>query len=199
MKATKHGFKAFLLCEASTGYCLKHTFFSGPNQEIFRPINICNDLASGYENRYFHIYADNYYISIPLLRSLSTKGFYFTGTVRRDSKGLPNLNTIIENNHGFKQLFFQKDNIFLCLYKDKRIVKMLSNYFSSEVTEKKGVQLPLIVAKYTNNMGGVDLFDQKVAYYHYPHRFAKWWKFLFGYLLEIAINNAFIIFLIYMN
>lgn len=44
-------------------------------------------------------------------------------------------------------------------------------------------------------MGGVDLFNQSFTYYHYPHRFAKWWRFLFAYLLEISINIFFIVFL----
>lgn len=44
-------------------------------------------------------------------------------------------------------------------------------------------------------MGGVDLFNQRFTYYHYPHRFVKWRRFLFVYLLEISINIFFIVFL----
>lgn len=51
-----------------------------------------------------------------------------------------------------------------------------------------------MIKRYKKNMGGVDLFDQKFTYYHYQYRFIKWWKFLFIYLLEIAINNSFMIF-----
>ena len=43
-------------------------------------------------------------------------------------------------------------------------------------------------------MGGVDLFDQMLTYYPYPHKFKKWWKFFFTYLMEIAIYNSFVIY-----
>ena len=35
-------------------------------------------------------------------------------------------------------------------------------------------------------------FDERLAYYGYPHRFKKWWKYLFVYLTEISILNSFI-------
>ena len=43
-------------------------------------------------------------------------------------------------------------------------------------------------------MGGVDNFDQRIQYYSYPHKCKKWWKYYFHFLVEIALNNSFIIF-----
>ena len=43
-------------------------------------------------------------------------------------------------------------------------------------------------------MGGVEKFDQMLSYYPYPHKFQKWWKFLFVYLVEIGIYNSFVIY-----
>ena len=43
-------------------------------------------------------------------------------------------------------------------------------------------------------MGGIDKFDQRLQYYSYPHKFMKWWKFIFIYLLEVAIFNSFVIY-----
>ena len=43
MKPTKWGFKAFLLYESTTGYCLKHTIFTQAGQVEFQTRNLCNN------------------------------------------------------------------------------------------------------------------------------------------------------------
>jgi hypothetical protein len=42
-------------------------------------------------------------------------------------------------------------------------------------------------------MGGVDLADQKRKYYSASRKSKKWWMYLFWFLLDTTINNAFII------
>lgn len=39
-------------------------------------------------------------------------------------------------------------------------------------------------------MKGVDLMDQEIQTYKFPHKSLKWWKRIFYHLLEISINNA---------
>ena len=43
-------------------------------------------------------------------------------------------------------------------------------------------------------MKGVDQFDQNIEYYRYMHRFAKWWKNCFVYLLDIGLYDAFLLY-----
>ena len=45
------------------------------------------------------------------------------------------------------------------------------------------------------NMIGVDIFDKRIGTYAYAHRSQKWWKYLFIYLLEMAISNSYFVFL----
>ena len=33
-------------------------------------------------------------------------------------------------------------------------------------------------------MAGANRFDQSITYYRYSHRFNKWWKNYFAYILE---------------
>ena len=73
MKPTKWGFKAFLLCESQSGYCYKHKFFTGPEQEDFKNINLCLDLCTGMEKQNYHIYCDNFYTSYELCSFLLNK------------------------------------------------------------------------------------------------------------------------------
>lgn len=63
-----------------------------PNQDEFRPYNICLDLLCGFENQGFFVYADNYYT--PLLKELSTRRIFYTGRTRKISKGLPKIDQI---------------------------------------------------------------------------------------------------------
>lgn len=46
-------------------------------------------------------------------------------------------------------------------------------------------------------MRGVDLMDQAIQYYRYPHRSYKWWKPIFLHCFDIAVNNALIMYRIH--
>ena len=55
--------------------------------------------------------------------------------------------------------------------------------------------LPLMLINYRAHMIGVDIFDKRIGTYAYAHRSQKWWKYLFIYLLEMAISNSYFVFL----
>ena len=58
---------------------------------------------------------------------------------------------------------------------------MLSNFYKSELITreklrdgvKKSLEMPLLPNEYNQYMKGVDLFDQRITYYSYPHNFQK--------------------------
>ena len=83
MKPTKWGFKVFLLCESTSGYCLKHKFYHEKGSEEYKPKNLCLELASGFENQGYHIYLDNFYSSVELLEIFYQLGINCTGTIRK--------------------------------------------------------------------------------------------------------------------
>ena len=57
------------------------------------------------------------------------------------------------------------------------------------------VRKPLVVEQYNLFMGGVDNGDQLLSYYEYSHRTLKWWRRGFFHLLDVAIVNAYIMYL----
>lgn len=75
------------------------------------------------------------------------------------------------------------DNQVRCLkWHDKREVNMLSTYHSDDVIEKsrrsrhvgggvETIKKPRMIEDYNNNMNGVDLNDQNIKYYGFPHRY----------------------------
>ena len=124
-----------------------------------------------------------------------------TGTIRKDRKNLPNIKEIVKNDDS-KLIYFTNKNLVLALFTDNKLCCSISNYYSSQTLDKdlwrKGKKVackfPLMLEHYNKYMKGVDLFDQRITYYAYPHSSIKWWKYLFFYLLEIAYFNVYVIF-----
>lgn len=60
-------------------------------------------------------------------------------------------------------------------------------------SEKNLVQCPSAFAEYNKHMGGVDLADQRRKYFSVSRKSSKWWWYLFSFLLDTAVSNAFIL------
>jgi hypothetical protein len=60
-----------------------------------------------------------------------------------------------------------------------------------EHTEKV---IPKIVGEYLANMKGVDTFNQAASYYRFPHRHIRWYRTIIAWLIEVALNNAYLIY-----
>lgn len=57
----------------------------------------------------------------------------------------------------------------------------------------KAVSCPRAVKLYNENMGGVDLHDQKRNMYSCTRRSRKWWYRLFYFMLDVAVGHAHIL------
>jgi len=40
-------------------------------------------------------------------------------------------------------------------------------------------------------MRGVDLMDEEIQFYRFPHRSTKWWRRVFYHIFEIAVYNSY--------
>ena len=56
------------------------------------------------------------------------------------------------------------------------------------------IPCPKAVINYTNNMGGVDLADQRREYYGVGRTSKKWWKYLLHFVINVSIVNSYLIF-----
>ena len=52
---------------------------------------------------------------------------------------------------------------------------------------------PTCIVDYTRWMGGVDVADQLMNYYHFLRRTIKWWRKLWVHMLNMIIMNAFLL------
>ena len=89
-------------------------------------------------------------------------------------------------------------------WKDKRDVCVLSTNCSPSEPDvtitRRGVggaetrvQKPKVITDYNENMGGVDLSDQLRSYYPLARKSRKWYRYIFWFLGDVAITNAYIL------
>ena len=97
----------------------------------------------------------------------------------------------------------QSDNVSVCVWQDTRLVKFMSsvhNLLDTQVIKRKkgdgtllDVNCPQSIIDYNKYMGGVDRADQYRKYYHVHVKLRKSYKYIFWFLFEICVLNAFIL------
>ena len=108
-------------------------------------------------------------------------------------------------NRGHYDVTHSRDDICVVTWKDNGIVTMASNSYGVEpiqqakrwdLKEKKEMLLdmPNVIDKYNQCMGGTDRQDQNVNKYRINIRSKKWWWPLFSWGIDVTIQNAWIIF-----
>jgi hypothetical protein len=67
--------------------------------------------------------------------------------------------------------------------------------YSGKILHRTGepIYKPSAVVEYCHEMGGVDLTDQLLEYYHFLRRSCKWWRKLWVHIFNMVILNAFIL------
>ena len=217
-KPSKFHIKLFQLSEAASGYIVAFDIYTGKNSCLDE--DICIDsgctvttktvltLASnaGVLDKGYRIYFDNYYTSPELLDELLCRDTLACGTVRSNRKGLPAAISKAKLKPG--ECCFRRKAIndelgpMLALkWCDKRAVYILSTMHSAMEkptgkicrTSGNAIYKPTAIVDYTKNMGGVDLSDQLMGYYHFLRPTVKWWRKLWVHQLNMLLMNAFIL------
>ena len=136
------------------------------------------------------LYYDNWFASYRLLPLFSAIGLGTTCTIqntRTNKCPIISDSTLKKEPRGTYR--YQKDEFSgstLVKWNDNNVVKLASNIHGVDPidqverysqAEKKRVKVdrPLLIAKYNQGMGGVDVFDGHVASYRISIRGKKWW------------------------
>ena len=99
-------------------------------------------------------------------------------------------------------LTIQKGNVCASSWMDRKTVTVMSTTSQPDVgtvlrRQKDGsrisVRCPLSIMEYNNYMGGVDRGGQVRGYYSCRTKCRKFYKYIFHFLLDVAITNAFIL------
>jgi hypothetical protein len=123
--------------------------------------------------------------------------------VRLNRKGLPpdmKKKKLVQKQGDF--VTWQKGNMTATAWKDKKQVNFLAtNVCPTEMDtvkrrQKDGSRVdiicPVVCKKYTAYMFGVDRADQMRMQYSTCRKAWKWWKYIFWFLFDVSVCNAFV-------
>jgi hypothetical protein len=206
-KPIKFGIKVWMRASPASGYCHEFQVYTGRDvrgvPEAGLGQRVVQDLAQRLHGMYHHVYVDNYFTSPALFQELYDNGIYACGTVRTNRRGLPpHIRQIAQVQEQGDMKTWQKGPMSCSIWKDKKNVAFLyTNCSATAVTTvqrrqkdgtKKDIQCPLACAKYTENMGGVDLHDQYRSSYSTTRKAKKWWRYMWWFLFDVCLINSYI-------
>lgn len=206
-KPEKWGIKLWKLCDSS-GFMYKCDVYTGASEDTEMDEStvesVVRSLTEDISDQYpYHLFADNFYSSIPLALKLLDKKIYFTGTIRENRKYIPKvLKDFQLDNKGDCAWISSEKGLVLIKFLDTKVVYLISTAHTgcpkSTVPrkDKNGVMvdrvIPTIVADYNQSMGSVDQHNQYTVYYTYGRRCTKWWQSVFFYMVSAIVSNAWI-------
>ena len=201
-KPTKYGIKVWMAADSSNGYVLNFDVYLGKEVDGRRRIyglgyDVVTKLIRPYMNRNHHVFFDNFFTSTKLLEHLEANDTFACGTVRCNRKDLP---PCAKNKLRVgEKLVRQKGHVVFTKWHDKRDVSVMVTNVSPLVNDLEvdrgdgAVQKPVVVDLYNRSMGGVDRADQLREYYSVGRSCYKWYRYIFWFLIDVSICNAFVL------
>nr|XP_045613881.1 piggyBac transposable element-derived protein 4-like [Procambarus clarkii] len=208
-KPDKYGIKLYMLAEASSGYIYDFEVYAGVGKTTVETVM---GLMQPLMYKGYHLYMDNYYNSVHLTEKLREHGVYTCGTIRLHRGAPKHLQQQAKGKIPVdKTIFCRKDNTFLILWKDKRVVSVITNCHNADTQEVERrervrkrdgttevnlvtVNKPNAICDYNTHMKGVDHFDQMVKYYKFTRKCHKWTKKITFYFLQMALHNSYVLY-----
>ena len=94
--------------------------------------------------------------------------------------------------------------VLIAKWKDNRVVSIASTAhgyaplsttgrYSRQVQKRIQVSVPRVFLEHNKAMGGTEQMDRNVAKYSIGIRSEKWWRPIFTWLIDVSINNAWIL------
>ncbi|XP_050410991.1 piggyBac transposable element-derived protein 4-like [Patella vulgata] len=210
-KPVKYGIKVWVRADPNNGFVNEFQVYTGKENmtaEIGLTSRVVLDLTRKCQFQNMIVNVDNFYTSANLFRELENVGIFARGTCRTNRKNWPkNLKPKDEDVKKWpsgEYKIMQASNLTAGMWKDKRIVNFMSTADSPlstvEVQRKqkdgtvKTVKCPVTIKEYNSNMAGVDRSDQLRMEYPTYRMSKKWWLYLFYFLFDLSISNAFVLY-----
>ncbi|XP_065355426.1 piggyBac transposable element-derived protein 3-like [Calliphora vicina] len=157
----------------------------------------------------FSIHFDNLFTTVNALVGLKQRGYHGTGTIRENcipkSCPLPLKDVLKKQQRGhIESIKMVSPAIKITKWVDNAVVSVASTIHGKvpitkiarfSRTHKKRIMVPLphAINEYNKNMGGTDRMDQNVNAYRIGARGKKWWFSIFTWLVDVSIQNAWIL------
>ncbi|KAF8770108.1 PiggyBac transposable element-derived protein like [Argiope bruennichi] len=209
LKPLKTGLKIWTL-SSPKGYVFNFDICTEKNAKIKRSKsrlihNVANHLLMPIKTNGHHIYLDRFFSSVPLMMDIFKKGHRACGCIRIYRKQLPEeLKTLKFKEPGDYQHFqcIQYPDMLCCVcgYRNKYcIISTNSKMELVDVKMREGSkitteQCPSAIIKYDTYMKKVKLVLPNQDYYNRVSKLSKWWRYLFWFLLDSCLKNAYIVY-----
>uniref|UniRef100_A0A672KYQ5 PiggyBac transposable element-derived protein 3-like n=2 Tax=Sinocyclocheilus grahami TaxID=75366 RepID=A0A672KYQ5_SINGR len=153
------------------------------------------------------VFYDNFFTSFDLKTLHTNLGLRSVGTVRANRSGGATLMSdkeMVKQGRGVVD-FCSSEGVVAVKWFDNKCVTLLSSAcgveplssvkrYKKEVQQKVDVPCPSIVLAYNQAMGGIDLSNMLVHLYKTPMKARRWYLPLFGYIIDVSIVNAWLIY-----
>ncbi len=213
-KPIRFGYKVWCL-NTSSGYMIQSEPYQGAGTNNMVKglgmggsvvVDLLSELPS---DTPYEVYFDNLFTSLKLMDVLSQKGIRATGTIRVnriEDCTITDATAMGKKARGTYDFCCDSaNNVTVVHWHDNSVVTLASNCYGVEpvmkarrwsAAEKKFVEVPQphVVHTYNVGMGGVDRMDQNVSCYRISIRSKKWWWPLFAYMVDVAVQNAWILY-----
>ena len=208
-KPTKYGIKVWMRADSENAYCNEFDIYTGKSDDSTDGIGLTSrvvlKLTEKIAGKNHIVNIDNYFTSFNLFKMLMEKQIYARGTARSNRKNFPSnlLHKKCVKNQGEKKVL-QRGTITAYAWKDKKVIYFLSSAddptldnLQVQRRQKDGTQRliasPSVVQNYNVKMNGVDKSDQTRTEYPTFRMCKRWWTYVFYFLLDLSIANAFVL------
>ncbi|KAK7501629.1 hypothetical protein BaRGS_00007060, partial [Batillaria attramentaria] len=189
-------------------YLVDFNIYTGRDgdQNVNTPLSsrVVKDLVTPFYKKRHHIYFDNFFTSVDLMAALLRKKNVRLWDSESQSLWLARA---FENCKTKKQWGDEKDEegklLAATWCEKKRQVSVLStaNKTGNIQRVRKGKRgapdvrypKPIAIQEYTENYNAVDKNDQLRSYYGIANKAKKWWKYMFWFILDVTLINAYIL------
>lgn len=199
-KHARYGIKKFEACDSATNYILHTELYSGGdflqgNPTPFTQKVILTTMEkANLLNKHYHVFTDQFYTKYPLAKKLFDRKTYLTGTINKISKHLCKT-TVSERLGARESIYCRKEEVLLVVFRQKvtrKPVYVLTTACHAEdqhVRSKKGLEgvKPLVIHRYNQYMGGVDVFDKSIYHTSCSRTNTKYWKKLFFNFINMSL------------
>lgn len=194
----RYGIKLVMLCDADTHYVCNVIPYCGKSTAANRTVPwgefFTTELAKPFRKQGRIITTDNWFTSLPLARSLQKFGMHLVGTIRpKPYMPLELLSFPLQVGESVAVFNYEDKATLLCqrVKATKRIQILSTVHHKPTTVEGNKTHIHMF---YNATKGGVDSFDQVSAAMTCSRKTRRWPLCIFYGLLNIVLNNAYIIF-----
>ena len=198
-KPAKYGLKFWVICDCDTKIILNIIPYVGKEGDSIQTglaKSVVMKLSRPFVNTWRNITTDNYYTSVALANELWENKFTLLGTLKRNSRGIPeNAKQVIGREPSTSKFYFNgKLSVTSYCPKKNKVVLLLSSQHHDKAIDKDSKK-PDMIECYNSTKGTVDCNDQAIGYYSARRKTHRWTMRTFHFIIDAAALNAYRLYL----